>query len=146
MPTYPLPYRITDFLLRQIAWSEQVLRELEDFCAMSDHADFGEEEVRQVRRAQETTAMTREYNGLIHEWRTATDIDAETRAEISALSEQAQGLLADLQRGYARAGEAAARMKLQNRQSTNDLRRGRRSVNIYRPGIFPSPGFIDKEA
>lgn len=146
MPTYPLPYRITDFLHRQIAWSEQVLRELDAFCALPDDADLDEEEARQVRRERETRAMTREYNGLAHEWRVATDIDAEARAEITALSERARNLLDEVRRGYDRAGEAAARMKRRNRQSTDDLRRGRRSVNIYGPGIAPSPGFIDKEA
>lgn len=146
MPTYPLPYRITDFLQRQIAWAEQVLRELDAFCALPDDADLDEEEARQVRRERETRAMTREYNGLVHEWQAATDIDGETRAEITALSARAQALLGEVRRGYARAGEAAARMKGRNRQAANDLRRGRRSVNIYRPGLSPAPGFIDKEA
>jgi len=146
MPTYPIAHRVANYLHRQIVWAEAAIRELDAFCALPDTANFDEEEARQVRRAKETRDMAKEYNGLLNEWEKAADVDPSDRAEIQALSAQAQALLDELRQAYARADTAATRMKARNVQSTQDLRRGRRSVNIYRPGVLVQPGFIDKQA
>lgn len=146
MPTHPLPYRIHDFLARQIAWSRAVLEELDAFCALPDSADFEEAARLQGRRERETRAMAKEYNGLLHEWDRAGDIAPELREAITRHSREAQELLERVKARYGDAEKAARHRKMQNREALNDLRRGRRSVNIYKPGGLVSPGFIDREA
>lgn len=146
MPTYPLPHRIHDFLDRQIAWSRDVLAELDAFCALADGADFDEAARLQVRREKETRAMAREYNGLLQEWRQATNLAPDLREGVTRHSAEAQNLLERVKARYGEAERAAQLKKSRNHQALNDLRRGRRSVNIYKPGILVSPGFIDREA
>ena len=146
MPTYPLPYRIHDFLARQIAWSQAVLAELDAFCALAEGADFEEAARIQVRREKETRAMAREYNGLLQEWRQATDLPIDLREAVTRQSTEAQELLERVKARYSEAERVAQLKKSRNHQALNDLRRGRRSVNIYKPGILVSPGFIDREA
>lgn len=146
MPTYPLPYRIHDFLNRQIAWSRAVLDELDAFCALPDDGDFDEAAARQRKREKEMPAMAREYNGLLQEWNRADDISPEIREAITRHSEEARKLAEEVRDRYAAAEVTASQRKLRNRESLNDLRRGRRSVNIYTPGLLESPGFIDREA
>ncbi len=145
MPTYPLPYRIHDFLNRQIAWAKTVLNELDAFCAMTDDGDFDEIATHQARREKETRAMAREYNGLLQEWSRATDLSAELREAVARHSREAGDLLEQVRSRYEEAADAAQRLKSQNHQALNDLRRGRRSVNIYTPDVVPTPEFIDRE-
>lgn len=146
MPTYPLPYRIHDFLDRQIAWSKAVLVELDAFCALSDDSDFDEAAARQRQREREMPAMAREYNGLLQEWNQAEDIPPEAREAIARHSAEARELAEQVRLRYEDAESVADRRKCQNRQAINDLRRGRRSVNIYTPGLTESPGFVDRKA
>ncbi len=146
MPTHPLPYRIHDFLTRQIAWSRSVIDELDAFCNMPDTADLDEAARIQLRREREARNMAREYNGLLHEWRETIDIAPDAREAIMRHSAEAQALLEDVKIRYANAEHAAQQKKMRNHQALNDLRRGRRSVNIYRPGALVSPGFVDKKA
>jgi hypothetical protein len=146
MPTYPLPHRIHDFLTRQIAWSNEVLAELDAFCTLADGADLDEATRLQARREKETRAMAREYNGLLQEWHQATDIPADLREAVTRHSGEAQELLERVKARYGEAERVARLKKSRNHQALNDLRRGRRSVNIYKPGILVSPGFIDREA
>jgi len=146
MPTYPLPHRIHDFLTRQIAWSREVLAELDAFCHLAEGADLDEAAQLQARREKETRAMAREYNGLLHEWHQATDIPPDLREAVTRHSREAQELLERVKARYGEAERVAQLKKSRNHQALNDLRRGRRSVNIYKPGILMSPGFIDREA
>ena len=146
MPTYPLPHRIHNFLTRQIAWSQEVLAELDAFCALADGADLDEAAHLQARREKETRALAREYNGLLQVWRQATDIPTDLRDAVTRHSREAQQLLERVKARYAEAERMAQLKKSRNHQAINDLRRGRRSVNIYKPGILVSPGFIDREA
>lgn len=146
MPTYPLTHRIHDFLTRQIAWSKEVLAELDAFCTLADGADLDEAAQLQARREKETRAMAREYNGLLQEWHQATDIPIDLREAVTRHSAEAQELLEKVKARYGEAERVAQLKKSRNHQALNDLRRGRRSVNIYKPGILVSPGFIDREA
>ena len=146
MPTHPLPYRIHDFLTRQVAWSRSVIEELDAFCALPDTADLDEAARLQQRREREARDMTREYNGLLHEWRESADITPEVREAITRHSEEAQSLLEEVKIRYRTAEGMAQQKKARNHQDLNDLRRGRRSVNIYRPGTLVAPGFVDKKA
>jgi len=146
MPTYPLPHRIQDFLNRQIAWSREVLGELEAFCDAPEDADFDGDLARQQRRERETRDMAKEYRGLSREWASATDIAPEVEAEIRQLSREADELIEQLRLGYQRAEAEATARREANQAAMHDLRRGRRSVNIYSPGLPVSPGFIDRKA
>lgn len=146
MPTHPLPYRIHHFLSRQILWSRAVLKELDAFCSLPDDGDFDEAALHLRQRERETRAMAKEYNGLLHEWNRCGDVDAETREAISSHSREAEALLEQVKVRYGEAEGMAEHKKAQNRQALNDLRRGRRSVNIYKPGILEFPGYIDREA
>jgi len=145
MPTYPLPYRITDFLKRQIAWTEAILAELEDAGEAGDESL--EELLRQQqRREREAGAMAREYRGLAHEWQCEGGrLDKATRAAIGDLSLRAQQLTEVAQRRFGQAQNGAEARAREKRDALNDLRRDRRSVTIYRPDILVSPGFIDKK-
>jgi hypothetical protein len=146
MPTHPLPYRIHDFLTRQIAWSQSVIDELDAFCALPDTSDLDEAAQLQQRREREARSMTREYNGLLHEWRETRDVAPEIREAITRHSDEARSLLEEVKIRYGNAERAAQRKKTRNHDALNDLRRGRRSVNIYRSGVLVSPGFVDKKA
>jgi hypothetical protein len=146
MPTYPLPYRIVHFLNRQIAWADAVLAELEAFCAAGEDTDFEEALAVQQRRARETRDFNREYRGLHHEWCQSVEVLPEDREAITRLSREAQARMNALREAYDRAEAAAAEKQALNRAARDDLRRGRRSVNIYRPGTLISPGFVDKKA
>lgn len=146
MPTYPLPHRIHDFLTRQIIWSREVLAELDAFCALAEGAELEEAAHLQARREKETRAMAKEYNGLFQEWRQATEISTDLRDEVTRHSREAQDLLEQVKARYGEAERVAQLKKSRNHQALNDLRRGRRSVNIYKPGILVSPGYIDREA
>lgn len=146
MATHPLPYRIHDFLTRQIAWSRSVIDELEAFCALPDSADLDEAARLQQRREREARNMAKEYNGLLHEWRESTDIAPDAREAITRHADEAQALLNEVKIRYENAACAAQQKKARNHQALNDLRRGRRSVNIYRPGLLVSPDFVDKKA
>lgn len=145
MPTYPLPYRIHDFLARQIAWSHAVLAELDQFCVLPDFEDVDAAAELQQRRERETRDMAREYSGLLDEWSRAKAIDPDVRKDIVRHSLEAQALVEQVKQRYHDADRVANMKKAQTRQTLNDLRRGRRSVNIYRPGVLVSPGFIDRE-
>jgi hypothetical protein len=90
--------------------------------------------------------MTREYNGLLHEWRETRDVAPEIREGITRHSDEARSLLEEVKIRYGNAERAAQRKKTRNHDALNDLRRGRRSVNIYRSGVLVSPGFVDKKA
>ena len=90
--------------------------------------------------------MTREYNGVRHEWREYTDIAQDIREAITRHSEEAQSLLEEVKIRYRRAEGMVQRKKARNHEDLNDLRRGRRSVNIYRPGTLVAPGFVDRKA
>ena len=146
MATHRRPYRIHDFLTRQIAWSRSVIEELDAFCAMPDTADLDEAAQVQQRREREARNMAKEYNGLLYEWRESTDIAPESREAIARRSDEAQALLDEVKIRYENAERAAQRKKTRNHEALNDLRRGRRSVNIYRSGVLVSPGFVDKKA
>ncbi len=146
MPTHPLPYRIHDFLDRQIAWSRSVIDELEAFCTMPDTADLDGTAQLHLRREREARSMAKEYNGLLHEWQKAADIAPEVREAITRHSSEAQSLLDEVKIRYENAEQAAEQRKTRNHQALNDLRRGRRSVNIYRSGVLVSPGFVDTKA
>lgn len=146
MPTYPLPYRITAFLKRQIAWSEAVVREIDAFCAAPEGTDVGPVLSRQQQRDHEIQAMAREYRGLAREWEAAADLTDEERAGIRLLSAEAESLTEQVRQRYRQAEARAQSARSHNRDSLNELRRGRRSVTIYEPGGLVSPGFIDKEA
>jgi len=146
MPTYPLPYRIKDFLRRQIAWSHTVLEELEHFCAAPRDADFELILDAQRRREQESSSMVNEYQGLADEWANATDIAPEDEVEIKGLSKEAESLVEKLRSAYQAADAEAAKYREEQQNAMNDLRRSRRSVNIYRPGVLVDPGFIDRKA
>lgn len=146
MPHYPLDYRIKDFLKRQILWSQSVLEELEAFTAAPDDSDFEILLEQQRRRERETQAMAKEYGGLSREWAAAEDIAPEAKTEIKRLSAEAEELVERVREGYGRAAAASEVMRAANRNARNDLRRRRRSVNIYRPGALVSPGFIDRKA
>ncbi len=146
MPTHPLPYRIHDFLTRQIAWSRAIIDELDAFCALPDTADLDEAAQLQQRREREARSMAKEYNGLLCEWRESTDIAADAREAITRRSDEARALLDEVKIRYENAARAAQGKKTRNHQALNDLRRGRRSVNIYRSGVLVSPGFVDKKA
>ena len=146
MPTYPLPHRIHDFLNRQIMWSQEVLAELDAFCSLAEGTDLDEIAQLQARREMEIHAMAREYNGLLHEWHQATDIPADLREAVVRHSGEAQELLERVKAGYGEAERVAQLKKSRNHQALNDLRRGRRSVNISKPGILVSPGFVEREA
>lgn len=146
MPTHPLPYRIHDFLSRQIAWSQTVIEELDAYCALPDTGDLDEAARTQQRREREARDLAREYNGLLQEWRSFPDPGAELREAVARHSEEAQSLLDEVKTRYKSAEEATQRRKLRNHQALNDLRRGRRSVNIYHPETLVSPGFVDKKA
>ncbi len=146
MATHPLPYRIHDFLTRQIAWSQSVIDELDAFCALPDTSDLDEAAQLQQRREREARSMAREYNGLLHEWRESTDIAPDAREAITRRSDEAQALLDEVKIRYENAARAAQRKKTRNHEALNDLRRGRRSVNMYRSGVLVSPGFVDKKA
>lgn len=146
MPTYPLPYRIVHFLNRQIAWADAVLAELEAFCAAGEDADYEEALAIQQRRARETRDFNREYRGLHHEWLDAGEVPPAAREEIARLSREAEARMVGVREAYDRAEAAAAAKRELNRIARNDLRRGRRSVNIYRPGTLITPGFVDKKA
>ena len=99
---------------------------------MPDTADLDEAAQVQQRREREARNMAKEYNGLLYEWRESTDIAPESREAIARRSDEAE--------------RAAQRKKTRNHEALNDLRRGRRSVNIYRSGVLVSPGFVDKKA
>ena len=146
MPTYPLAYRITQFLNRQIDWSRTALEELETFTNAPGDADIEPMLAVQQARERETRDMAREYRGLAREWADAHDMDPDDVAAIKRLSGEAQVLVEQLRQAYAHADAAAEAKRASNRRAANDLRRGRRSVNIYRPGDLVSPGFIDKKA
>lgn len=90
--------------------------------------------------------MAKEYQGLAHEWASAADIPPGEEQEIKRLSREAESLVEDVRACYQRADAEAARRRAGHTNALNDLRRGRRSVNIYRPGALLNPGFIDKKA
>ncbi len=146
MPTYPLPHRIQDYLRRQIAWSQVVLAELEAFCGTPEDADFDAVLARQQRWARESRDLSREYRGLAREWADAPEVSPEDRAAIRQLSAEVDTLLEQVREGYRRAGAEAEARQAANQQAMRDLRRGRRSVNIYRPGLPVRPDFIDRKA
>lgn len=146
MPTYPLPYRIIHYLNRQIAWADAVIAELDAFCSAGPDADYEDALRQQQRRARETRDLAKEYQALHREWLDAEDISAEDHAEITRLSHDANARMQHVREAYNQAEAASAGKREANRLSRNDLRRGRRSVNIYRPGTFVAPGFIDRKA
>lgn len=146
MPTLPLAHRITDFLNRQIAWSEAVLNELE----AADNAEEAALESlleRQQVREREAKSMAREYNGLLFEWNHQTDaVPEDEHVAIQMRSKRAQDLIEAVRLRYIQAQRRAEQQAQQRRKSLNDLRRGRRSATIYRPEMLVSPGFIDRKA
>lgn len=144
MPTYPLAHRIRDFLQRQIEWSAAVLAELDQV-----DVEDGELEAllaRQQRREREARSMAREYNGLFHEWQRDTTMDEGERSDLQRLSREAQELTGAVQRRYARAQQQADARRQSKQDALTELRRGQRSVTIYRPELLVSPGFLDRKA
>lgn len=146
MPSYSVEYRIKDFLQRQIAWSRAVLGELDAFCATTDDADFDPVLENQQRRERETRDMAKEYRGLAREWAEVEAVTPEDRDAIKRLSAEAEALVEQVRARYTEAERHAALRRDGNRGARDDLRRGRRSVNIYRPGALVSPGFVDRKA
>ena len=146
MPHYPLDYRVKDFLRRQIAWAQDVLQELDAFCTAANDADMDVHLDRQQRRERESAAMQKEYRGLVREWKAAEEIPPEVKSEIERLSSEAEALVEEVRAAYLRADTEAARRRTVNQKATSDLRRGRRSVNIYRPGDPARAGFVDRKA
>jgi len=145
MATYSLTFRITDYLKRQIQWSEVVLKELESFKQAED-SDFEVLLLQQHTREREAHDMSREYNGLSREWGEAKNVTDEEREAIRALSRQAEQLTEALHECYRNVERIAESRRKENQSALNDLRRGRRSVTIYRPEGLVSPGFIDRKA
>ncbi|MCF6283725.1 MAG: hypothetical protein L3K26_00825 [Candidatus Hydrogenedentes bacterium] len=145
MPTYTLPYRITSFLERQIAWLECALKEL-DAMGWATDDELDALVIRQSQREQEAQNMAREYNGLSHEWQQTEAIEKDGRDSIRLLSQQAQELSETLRIRYGEAQRIADKRAQKKRNALDDLRRERRSVTIYRPEMIVSPGFIDKKA
>lgn len=146
MPTYPLHYRVTDFLGRQIAWSEGVLAELDAFCRAGDTADVEAHLAQQEVRARESNELAREYAGLASEWSRGAEVPPDAREAIARLSSVSEELLGRVQAGYARAETVVAALRDRNREAQADLRRGRRSVTIYTPPNLEPPGFLDTDA
>jgi len=144
MPTYPLSYRVQDFLKRRVAWCERALAELEAFALAPEDSDFEIELARQRRREREARDLAHEYDGLAHEWAKAAPVSDEELEAIRQLSRHAEALGKLLDDAFAKAEAAAADKRESTRGALHDLRRGRRSVNTYRPGIIDSPGFIDR--
>ncbi len=145
MPTYPLAYRIEDFLRRQIAWADQVLTELD---AVPDASAESLESLvlHQQQRQKEARDFAREYNGLAAEWRRDEETTDEERARIRVQSERAQGLMTTLQSRFDTVQERADQQAARLRQEVNDLRRGGRSVTIYQTELLTAPEFVDKKA
>ncbi len=145
MPTYPLAYRIEDFLRRQIDWAELVLAELD---ARTETTEDGLESllVKQETRQREAQDFAREYRGLSAEWQGAHDTTEEERSRNRGQSQQAQSLMTTLQSRFDTARQHAHRRATQLRQEANDLRRGSRSVTIYQSETLVAPEFIDKKA
>lgn len=145
MPTYPLAYRIEDFLRRHIAWADSVLSELDG--APEDSAEALESRVlQQELRQKEARDFAREYNGLSAEWQSDQDTTDEERARIRVQSERAQNLMITLQSRFDAAQQDACQHAAQLRQEVNDLRRGGRSVTIYQTDTLIAPEFVDKKA
>jgi hypothetical protein len=145
MPTYPLPYRVTSFLGRQIAWSQCVLKELDAFeLAKDDELDALL--LQQEQREREARDMAREYNGLSHEWHQTKILENADREAIHELSQRAQELSESLRIRYGEVQEIASERAQKKQGALDDLRQERRSVTIYRPEMIVSPGFIDKKA
>ncbi len=145
MPTYPLAYRITNFLERQISWTEKALTDLDGAEQIPDEALEALIQ-REAVREKEARDLAKEYHGLAYEWKHDDTMDDGEREAIRALSKQAQLLSEQVQQRFKavqRSTEARLRTK---RLALNDLRRGRRSVTIYQPEMLVSPDFVDKEA
>ena len=145
MPTYPLAYRIEDFLRRQIAWADRVLSELDDAAEKSAEA-LESRVLQQELRQKEARDFAREYNGLSVEWQRDQDTTAEERARIRVQSERAQNLMSTLQSRFDAAQQDASQHAAQLRNEVNDLRRGGRSVTIYQTDTLIAPEFVDKKA
>lgn len=146
MATYALPFRINDFLNRQIAWSRAVIAEIDALCAAEASTDLEPIVARQQERDRELAAMAREYHGLAREWEAATGLSAEDRAAVAERSDLARKLAEDVRERYDRAQAFIDAEHARNQRAHNELRRRRRSVTIYEPGTVESPGFIDREA
>lgn len=145
MPTYPLAYRIEDFLRRQIDWAELVLTELDGPTETTEDALESLLEKQEMRQ-REARDFAREYRGLSAEWQGKHDTSEEVRSRIRTQSQRAQSLMATLQTRFDAARQQAHRRATQLRQEANDLRRGSRSVTIYQSETLVAPEFIDKKA
>ena len=133
MPAPDLVYRVTNYLQRQIAWSEETIGRLEAVEAEIARGDIDRLVAEERERQQRTQDFLREYRGLLHEWQRANDIDAADRAAVRKLSDRAQELNARLRARYTQAAEQMTRAAAGNREARDTLRRGHRMLTRYRP-------------
>lgn len=136
--------RVKRFMHRQIAWVENVLRDLAAEAPTTDAGELDARVARQARDLRVLESLTQECEALLREW-TASDPDPADRAEVRALAEQAGTVIVELQTRYAEVARATSEQLAETRKALGELRRNKTAIKGYRPGGTGN-GCLDNKA
>lgn len=138
--------RIRNYFERRIAWTQgavEALRHIEEDLAAEAFDRLIDE---LAQREHQTEAFVREHNGLLVEWRRATDIGEADRSAVQELARQADDLAKELRERYQRASKRMRSEAAKRKDVLDGLRRGRSMLDKYRPGDPGGIGFLNKKA
>jgi len=141
-----LPERVTNYLVRHIAWLKETLRDLERLEEDLAAEAYDAVAEREARRASQSAHLAREHRGLLREWQAAGDIPPEAREAVRKLAQEAELLTARLRARYLEGAPRVQREMFTHQEALNALRRGRDMLGKYRPGDLGNAGLIDKKA
>ncbi len=146
VPQLSLVERIESHLRRQITWLQEAT---EDVRSLEEHLTEDALETLifiQQRHQKQIEHLARERNGLLHEWRNATEHDPDAKKRIDALGQQADQLRDQLQEQYQKGFHLAQARLTQGAAGLKQLQKTREIFRKYNVGGITPPDYLDKKA
>jgi len=141
-----LQHRVKDHFARQIAWFEELLRDLDRLDEDLDAPDASDRIEGRLHHVKPTAALEREFAALARDWREAEGLAERDRAEVRALAKRARALAEQVCAAYDRGLDRVAAKSSCVQGSLGELRRGREVVGRYRGSTGLDAAFFDKRA
>ena len=139
--------QLKELFLRQIEWFEQRREQLSDIEKEMDVSDLDDLLAGQQKDERTLAAFSEEFAGLAEVWQQARQrIPDDKRHEVRQLAQRADTLARQLHADYRRAEKTARERLDELGDARGSLRRGRVTLDKYRPGNWDQAGLIDRKA
>ncbi len=142
-----LAEHLKELFLRQIEWFEQRREQLSNIEKEMDVSDLDDLVAGQRKDEHTLAAFSEEFGKLAEAWQQAGErIPDDKRKEVRQLAQRADSLARQLHADYQQAEKTARKRLDALGDARSSLRRGRVTLDKYRPGNWDQAGLIDRKA